>query len=93
MSQRQGELLRQQQEKVPWGILLWGQQLGFLFTTQPLKTAGLQALVKQQKFIAFPVQCFDSVPASATEQKQRVGERIQLELLLNHAGQAIDAPV
>ena len=92
MSQRQGELLRQQQEKVPWGILLWGQQLGFRFTTRPLKTAEPQALIQQQKSIAFPVQGFDPVPASAAEQKQGVGERSQLKLLLNHVGQTIDAP-
>ena len=38
-----------------------------------------------------PSTALDSVPASATEQKQRVGERIQLELLLNDAGQTIDS--
>ena len=72
-------------------VLLRRQQSGFLFTARPLEAAGLQALVQQQKSIALPVQRFDSVPASATEQKQRVGERIQLELLLNDAGQTIDS--
>ena len=72
-------------------MMLRGQQSGFLFTARPLEAAGLQALVQQQKSIAFPVQCFDPVPASATEQKQRVGERIQLKLLLNYAGQTIDS--
>lgn len=65
------------------GVLLRGQQFGFRFTAQPLETAGLQALVQQQKSISLPVQCFDSVPVSATEQKQRIGEWIQMELLLN----------
>lgn len=73
-------------------VLLRGQQPGFRFTARPLKTAGFQTLVQQQKSIPFPVQCFDSVPVSATEQKQRVGERIQLKLRLNDASQTIDAP-
>ena len=72
-------------------VLLRGRQFGFRFTAWPLETAGLQALVQQQKSITLPIQCFDPVPASATEQKQRVGEGIQLELLLNHAGQTIDS--
>lgn len=73
-------------------VLLRRQQSGFRFTARPLETAGLQALVQQQKSIAFPVQCFNPVPVSATEQKQRVGERIQPEQLLNHTGQTIDSP-
>ena len=73
-------------------VLLRCQQFGFCFTARPLEAAGLQALVQQQKSIALPVQCFNPVPASATEQEQRVSERVQLELLLNHAGQPIDSP-
>ncbi len=63
-------------------VLLRGQHPGFHFTAWPLETAGFQALVQQQESIPFPVQRFDSVPAPATEQKQRIGERIQLKLLL-----------
>lgn len=73
-------------------VLLRGQQPGFRFTARPLETAGFQTLVQQQKSIPFPVQRFDSVPAPATEQKQRVGEWIQLKLLLNDASQTIDTP-
>ena len=73
-------------------VLLRCQQFGFCFTARPLETAGLQALVQQQKSIALPVQGFDPIPAPTTEQEQRVGEWIQLELLLNHAGQTIDSP-
>ena len=73
-------------------VLLRRQHPGFRFTAWPLEAAGLQALVQQQKSIPFPVQGFDSVTAPAAEQKQRVGERIQLELLLNYAGQTIDSP-
>lgn len=65
-------------------VLLRCQQFGFCFTARPLEAAGLQALVQQQKSTALPVQCFNPVPASATEQEQRVSERVQLELLLNH---------
>ena len=73
-------------------VLLRCQQSGFLLTARPLEIAGLQALVQQQKSIALPVQCFDPVPASAAEQEQRIGEWIQLELLLDYAGQTIDSP-
>ena len=72
-------------------ILLRGQQSGFRFIAWPLETATLQAFVQQQKSIPFPVQCYDSVPASATEQKQRIRKWIQLELLLYDAGQTIDS--
>lgn len=73
-------------------VLLRRQHSGFLFTARPLKAAGLQAFVQQQKSIPLPIECFDSVLASATEQKQRIGKRVQLKLLLDDAGQAIDAP-
>ncbi len=73
-------------------VLLRGQQTGFRFTAWPLKAAELQTLVQQQKSIPFPVQRFDPVPALTAEQKQRVGERSQMKLLLNDAGQSIDSP-
>ena len=72
-------------------VLLGSQSSGLTLISGPLEAAGFQALVQQQKSIALPVQGFDPVPASATEQKQRVGERIQLKLLLNDAGQTIDS--
>ena len=51
------------------------------------KVKGVRAL---DKSIPFPVQCLDPIPASAAEQEQCIGEWIQMELLLNHGGQAVD---
>lgn len=73
-------------------ILLRGQQTGFRLTARLLETAGLQTLVQQQKAILFPLQGFDPVPASAAEQEQCVGERVQVKLLLYNACQAINSP-
>lgn len=73
-------------------VLLRRQHSGFRFTAWPLKAAGLQSFVQQQKSIPLPIECFDSVPSPATEQKQRIGKRVQLKLLLHDAGQAIDSP-
>ena len=53
------------------------------------KVKGVRAL---DKSIPFPVQCLDPIPPSAAEQEQGVGERIQMELLLNHGGQTVNAP-
>ena len=35
----------------------------------PLKAAGFQAFVQEDKAVSFPVQRLDPVPASSTEQK------------------------
>ncbi len=40
--------------------------------------------------VVFPVQRLDAIPATAAEQIQCVGKRIQRELLLNQISQAVD---
>ena len=70
-------------------VLLRSEGSGFAFFPGPLERTGLQPLVQQDKAVTFPVQCFNSVPASAAEQEQRIGERIQIELLLDKRSQPI----
>ena len=72
-------------------VLLHGQRSGFTFLPGPLEAAGFQPLVKQHKSVAFPVKRFDPISASTAEQEQGVDERIQMELLLNHGGQTVNA--
>lgn len=71
-------------------VLLRSQRSGFPFRPGPLKAAGFQPLVKQHKSVAFPVQRFDPIPPPTAEQEQGVGERIQIELLLNYGGQPVN---
>ena len=70
-------------------ILLRRQSSGFACLPGPLEGAGLQPFVQQDKSVTFPVQSLDPVPASAAEQKQRVGKGIQIKLLLNQRGQTV----
>lgn len=70
-------------------VLLHGQGSGLAFRPGPLEAARLQTLVQQDKSVAFPVPCLDSIPASTAEQEQGIGERIQIELLLNQGSQPI----
>ena len=72
-------------------VLLGCQRSGFTFFPGPLEAAGLQPLVQQHKAIAFPVQRLNAIPASAARQEQGVGEWVQIELLLNHGGQTVNA--
>ena len=72
-------------------VLLRGASLGFACAAMPLKNAGLQAFVQQHETVALPVQGFYSIPASAAEQKQGVGEWIKFELLLNNCGQPVNS--
>ena len=72
-------------------ILLRCQGSCFAFFPGPLKGTGLQSFIQQEKSVAFPVQGFDSVSAPATEKKQRIAERVQVKLLLNHGGQAVNS--
>ena len=73
-------------------VLLGSQRSGFPFRPGPLERTRFQPLVKQHKSVAFPVQRLDSVPPSAAEQEQGVGEGIQVKLLLHHGGQPVNAP-
>ena len=70
-------------------ILLRSQGSGLTFLPGPLEGTGLQTLVQQNKSVAFPIQCFDSVPASAAKKEQCIGKRIQIELLLNQRCQSV----
>ena len=71
-------------------ILLRSQRSCFTFFPGPLEAAGLQPLVQQNEPITFPVQSFDPVPPSATEKEQRIAEGIQLHLLFDQGGKAVD---
>ena len=72
-------------------VLLWREFSDLAFAPRPLVDAAFQALVQQNKTVLLPVQPLDPIPAPTAEQEQRVGERIQVELLLYHGGQPIDA--
>lgn len=72
-------------------VLLRSQASCLTFMPWPLEYAGLQPLIQQKESVAFPVQRLDSVTSSAAEQKQRVGEWIQLKLLLNQGCKTVDA--
>ena len=70
-------------------VLLWSKRLCFAFLSWPLETSGLKALVQQHESVSFPVQRLDSIPASATEEKECIGEWIQVELLLYNGSQSV----
>lgn len=64
--------------------LLTGQVSDRLLILRPVESAILQTLVQQQESITLPEQNFETVSASAAEQKCTIGEQIQLELLLDN---------
>ena len=70
-------------------VLLRSQAPCFTFLPRPLERTGLQALVQQDKSVSFPVQCLYPVPASAAEEEEGIGERIQVELLLDKYSQSV----
>ena len=72
-------------------VLLRSQSSCLALVPRPLEYAGLQPLIQQEESVAFPVERLDPVTSSAAEQKQRVGEWIQLKLLLNQSCKAVDA--
>lgn len=57
--------------------------------SRPLVDACFQTLIQKHKTILLPIQALDAVPPAAAEQKQRIGERIQFELLLHQGSQSI----
>ena len=61
-----------------------------LFGPGPLKFPTFQPLIQKDKSVTFPQQCLQAVIVLSTEQKQRWGERIQPELLLDDGGQSVD---
>ena len=70
-------------------VLLRSQGSCLAFLPWPLERTGLQTFVQQDKSVSFPIQGLNSIPASAAEQEQCIGERIQIELLLNQNGQTV----
>lgn len=62
----------------------------FLFTSWPLVSTLFQAFVQENETVALPVECFHAVPAADAEEEQRIGEWIQLELLLGQGRQTVD---
>lgn len=71
-------------------VLLGSQTFGLTLVPWPLEYAGLQPLIQQEESVALPVKRLDPVTPSSTEQKQSIGERIQLKLLLNEGSQSVD---
>lgn len=67
-------------------VLLRCQLPGFGFRTWPLEASRLQTLVEKNESVALPVQRFHAVSASTAEEKEGIGEWIQLKLLLHDAG-------
>lgn len=70
-------------------VLLWCQTLHLVLVSRPLVCSAFQALIQENETVPFPVQTLDPVSPPPTKQKQRIGKRVQLELLLYHAGQTI----
>lgn len=70
-------------------VLLRSQGSCLAFLPWPLERTGLQTFVQKNKSVSLPIQGFNSIPASAAEQEQCIGERIQIELLLNQNGQTV----
>lgn len=71
-------------------VLLWRQQFHLSFVSRPLVHSLLQPFVEEDKTIPFPVQTFNPVPPPSAKQKQRIGERVQLKLLLYHCCQTVN---
>ena len=71
--------------------LLRAEAKHFLPAPRPLVSAAFQALVQQDETIRIPVQRLKAFCPSAAEKKQGIGERIQLEVHLDDAGQTVDS--
>ena len=71
-------------------VLLRSNTERLILTTRPLELTLFKSLVEQEKAIAFPVECFDSVSPSAAKQEQRVGAWVDLKLLFNDRRQTVD---
>lgn len=63
--------------------LLPTDRFHFICTAGPFEVSVFQSLIEENKPIAFPQQCFDSVTAFSAEQIQSWREWIQLKLLLH----------
>jgi len=63
---------------------------GFNTVPRPLEAPALQPLIHQHKPVSLPVQPFEAILPTPTEQEQRVLEWIQLEPRLHQPRQTID---
>lgn len=61
-----------------------------LFPRPLVSAMHCQLFIDQYKTIRIAVQCLDPVPASATEQKQGTGCRIQLQLFLHDCAEPVN---
>ena len=71
-------------------VLLRRKLPNLAFAPRPLVHAAFQALIQQDEAVLLPIQGLDPIPPPPAKQKQRIGERIQVKLLLHHGGQAVD---
>jgi hypothetical protein len=85
LSLLQGKTI-QQPAQFPVGNHMRGGAFGF----RPSKGSLLQAAVVEPKAGVIPLQDFELIALSVTEDKLRRGERIQLKMLLHDSGQAVD---
>ena len=90
MSQRQGELLRQQQEKVPWGKALRIQQSQLSLTPWPMKATVAQPLVQQKISVSRPVERLNPIRPAAAKQKQALFIQPTPILLRDNGCQSVD---
>lgn len=71
-------------------VLLRRQGSDFIFTSRPLVRALLQPLVEKNETVLLPVEALNAVSPPSTEQEQRIGEWVELELLLYHTGKTVN---
>ena len=71
-------------------VLLSSNAERFVLAARPLELTLFKPFVEQEKTVALPVECFDSVGSSAAKQEQCVGTRIKFKLLFNDSRQTID---
>jgi len=71
-------------------VLLSSNASGVFRFSWPLEASVFQPLVEQNKSVPIPVQSFDPVGTSSTEQKQRLFERVKLVLFPNQTGKSIN---
>lgn len=61
----------------------------FRVITGPLEPSVLKAFVQEDKSVAFPEKCLQTVALPSAEQEQRRLERIEHELLLDYCCKAV----
>ena len=71
-------------------VLLSSNAERLVLAAWPLELILFKAFVEQEKTVALPVECFDSVGSPAAKQKQCVRTRVKFELLFNDSRQTID---